>query len=82
MLELFGIDYVTEHCIAAIRAERQEEQYRCYVANCQFVLSKLVSRDAIKKQLYEILHPAPVDERSAEEIVADNIKRMGLKVVN
>lgn len=30
---------------------------------------------------YDILHPAPVDNRSANEIIADITARAGLKVV-
>lgn len=34
-----------------------------------------------KTRYYDILHPAPVDDRSADEVAADVIGRMGLKVV-
>lgn len=34
------------------------------------------------KSYDEILHPAPVDERSGDEIVADIVKRAGLTVVD
>ena len=33
------------------------------------------------KRYYDIIHPAPVDNRSAKEIVADITARAGLKVV-
>ena len=82
MLELFGSGYVIEHCIAAIKAEMKDESYRCYVTDCFMnIVNMLAGKQALKKRYYDILHPAPVDERSAEEIVADNIKRLGLKVV-
>jgi len=79
---MLGCGYVIDHCIAALKAERNVEAYRYYMSDClMIIVNGLSSKQVIKKRLYDILHPAPVDERSAEEIVADNIKRLGLKVV-
>lgn len=33
-------------------------------------------------RFYDLMHPAPVDERTGEEIAEDIIKRHGLMVVN
>lgn len=80
LLELFGSGYVIDHCVAAINAEQQEECYRVYVTD---MLANIYNGlgGSCKTRYYNILHPAPVDTRSAEEIVAENNKRMGLKVV-
>lgn len=45
------------------------------------VVNFLAGKKALQTRYYEILHPAPADERSAEEIVAERIARLGLKVV-
>ena len=71
-----------EHCVAAINAERKEEAYRIYVTDCYMtIINQLAGKQALKSRFYDFLHPVPVDNRSPEEIVAENIKRMGLKVV-
>ena len=43
------------------------------------VITALGGKDV--KRLYDILHPAPVDNRTPDQIVADITARAGLKVV-
>ena len=36
----------------------------------------------MEKTLYELLHPAPVDNRTAEEIVADICEQAGITIID
>ncbi len=51
--------------------------YRSYVCKS---LQLSVENKFISKSYDEIIHPAPVDNRTAEEIAVDFIKRHGLKL--
>lgn len=56
----------------------REWTYRHYIANCLKVRAegKVYTEDL--PSLYDIFDPAPVDERSAEEITADVVKKTGI----
>lgn len=69
-----------DHCVAAINADRATESYRVFVTDLLTgIFNSLGGK--LKTRYYDVLHPAPVETRSAEEIVAANNARMGLKVV-
>lgn len=80
-MDALGIDYLIEHCVAAISRRNRREAYEVYVADCLRLSAMGMVAKSITR-LYDILHPAPVDNRSADEIVADITARAGLKAVN
>ena len=49
--------------------------YRHYVANS---LRFIPQNKYLQSSLYDVMHPAQVDERSAEEIVEDVMAKAGL----
>ena len=51
--------------------------YRHYVANS---LKLIPENKFYQKTLYDILHPQPEDNRTAEEIITDIMTRGGLKL--
>ena len=59
-----------------MNSDIDEWMYRHYVANS--LKWGFVERTGYKDTLYEFLHPAPVETRSAEEITADVIKKTGI----
>ena len=65
--------------MAKMETARKEDFYKTYTADSlHFILRKL----GVPTQQYsEILHPAPVDNRSPDEIARERAARMGLKVV-
>lgn len=58
-----------------MNSDIDEWMYRHYVANS---LKWGVERTGYKDTLYELMHPAPVETRSAEEITADVLKKTGI----
>lgn len=80
MLDALGVDYLIEHCVAAIGQKDRREAFEVYVADClRLSAMGMVAHNVTR--FYDILHPAPVDNREPKEIVADIVKRAGLKVV-
>ena len=51
-----------------------------YVADCLRLPAMGMAAKSVVR-FYDILHPAPVDIREPKEIVADIVKKAGLKVV-
>lgn len=80
MLDLIGINYLFDHCGSVVAEKKRFEAFECYVTDC---LSAIVNGlgGKISKRFYEVLHPPKYDDRSAQEIVDDVIKRAGIKVV-
>jgi len=65
--------------MAKMEAARKEDFYKTYTADSfHLILKKL---DVETKRFTEMLHPAPVDNRSPDEIARERAARMGLKVV-
>lgn len=81
MLDLLGAEYVIEHCVAVHSARQRQEAYQVYTTDCLSAIAKGLGAK-VDRRFYDIIHPRPVDNRSAEEIANDLIKKMGLKEVN
>lgn len=81
MLDLLGAEYVIEHCVTVYSARQRQEAYQVYTTDCLSAIAKGLGAK-VDKRYYDIIHPKPVDNRSAEEIVDDIVKKMGLKEVN
>lgn len=75
-----GSGYVVDHCIAVFDDIRKKETAVSYIADCLKAIGKSVGVK-IPKRLYDVIHPAPVDHRSAAEIAADIAAKAGLKAV-
>lgn len=69
-----------EHCMAALKTSSLEEVYKIYITDCLKVMVQQWGAK-VSKRYAEIINPAPVDTRSANEIVDDITSRAGLKVV-
>lgn len=76
-----GSGYVVEHCVAALSAKRERELYETYVADSLFYIAQ-GHGVTLNRRLYEIRHPAPVDDRPTEEIVNERLAKMGITVVS
>lgn len=66
--------------MAAISSRNRREAFEVYVADCLRLSAMGMVAKSITR-FYDILHPAPVDNRSADEIIADITARAGLRAV-
>ncbi len=77
LLELLGPGHLSDALWGAMEADRQRQLYRVYVTD---VLSAIAGQLGVKfnKRYFDLLHPAPEDNRTAAEIAADVMARAGL----
>lgn len=73
------------YVIARYKAEQREMAYRIFVTDCLRITTENtadLSKEGsyISKRYYDIINPAPVDDRTGDEIVLDIISRAGLEV--
>lgn len=78
---MLGSAYLIEHCAAYLSRRNKIEALAVYVTDCLRISAMGMVANSINR-FYDILYPAPVDNRSAGEIVADITARAGLRVVN
>ena len=62
-----------------MEAARKEDFYKTYTADSFHLILKQLGMET--KRFTEMLHPAPVDDRSPDEIARERAQKMGLKVV-
>ena len=62
-----------------MNSDIRDWSYRHYVANS---LKWNVERKAYRDTLYEMMHPAPIDTRSAEEITQDVVNKTGITIID
>lgn len=83
LLNLFGSDYVFEHCITAIRQKRERKQGFYYITdslrNVNEILATKYGGKYLPERLADIMEEPKEPERSGDEIAADIIRRAGLK---
>ena len=83
-MELIGREYLIDHCISALRAYRRSEAFQEYVADSLMYLGEAVANalggSYIPTRFGDLFDDAPKDERTADEIALDIIKRAGLQV--
>ena len=77
---MLGSGYVIEHSVAAISRKNRREAFEVYVADCLRLSAMGMVAKGVTR-FYDILHPAPVDDRDPKEIVAEITAKAGLKVV-
>ena len=93
-LEMFGREYVLEHCLITVKQEREQKFQReadryCtyYLADCLRVITENTAKSVnpgnsagyIAMTLKDIMDPKPKNEKTGDEIVLDIIKRAGLQ---
>lgn len=83
LLELFGNDYVFDHCVIAIRQKAEKKQERYYIAdalyNINAILAHRYSGNYMSARLSEIMEVPKEPDKSGDEIAADIIRRAELK---
>lgn len=82
MLDLFGSGYAVEHCVSALLKSKENERCIIYMTDALYYIMHMMNGKEVIPRYYDVLHPAKKDERTAEEIADDIIKRNGLKVVS
>ena len=73
MLDLFGRDYVIEHCISEINSRYKEELYRQYVTDTLRACAKGLGTEfniSYRELMDSIVKTAPEDDRSADDIIS------------
>ena len=86
MLELYGRGYVVDHVVALLQYEVKKEKYRSYVADALKLagenLAKLTGGPYIAVRWSELngKGQSTRDNRTGDEIAADVIRRVGLKL--
>ena len=74
-----------DFCISLFQKEQEDKEVKIYYAECLRIITentaKIGGGSYITVKLDDILNPKPVDNRTAEEIAADNIKRAGIEVM-
>lgn len=88
MIDLLGRRYIIEHIASDYRRRKRYEAFQIYVTDVLKGIAdlnlKYFSRDNtaeyITRRFYEVLNPAKIDTRSADEIASDVLKRAGLSL--
>lgn len=81
LVALIGIDYLTECVMGAVMQRISEENYRVYITDCLYGISAGLGNKPVRRY-FDILHPAPVDNRTGEEIAIEHLEKLGIKVVD
>ena len=66
--------------MSKINSDINEWRYRHYVAESLRILPE--GNKQLSHTLYEVLHPAPVDNRTAEEITEDVCEKAGITIID
>lgn len=76
-----GSGYVVENCISAFMAKQERKSFEYYIADVGAAIITMFSKEKFPTY-YSLLHPEEAEEeKTGEEIAADVIARLGLKVV-
>lgn len=77
LLDALGPDILTDAILAALEDRRRAEDYEVYVTDLLRAMAQGWGA-SVPRRFWDILHPQPEDSRTAEEIAADIMDRMGL----
>ena len=84
LLDLFGSDYVIEHCTSEYLEKAKEKERTYYIANCLKNINEIIANQFGGKYLSiglkEALEPEKENTRTGDDIARDIIKRAGLSV--
>jgi hypothetical protein len=68
-----------------VKEQQREDLYRRYVAECLQNISENTAKQSggayVSSRFADLARPRPVDNRTAEEVVADVAKAAGLEVI-
>jgi hypothetical protein len=81
MLDVLGTDYIFQHILQTLEAERKETLYRYYVTDVLQVIAENTSKNGgmrMNVRYCDLLKNKPQDNRSGKEIAADVIRKAGL----
>lgn len=77
MLDLFGREYVIDHCVAALKAERQEQNKVMYITDVMRLTLDAVARlgngNVNIPRYADIIKPPKEEKRTPDEII-DHMK--------
>lgn len=73
-LDLFGLRYVIDYCMTALKEENETKAFRIYLAECARIITGNTCGDPnkrayIDRRFVDIINPRPIEKRSAEEII-------------
>jgi hypothetical protein len=74
------------YCLARLEEKQKQEAYKIYVTDALQLLTESSAVLAgngcryLSKRYEDMLSGAPEDDRTAEEIIAETVKRAGLEV--
>lgn len=78
--------FVIDHCLDEFEIEQKEKIYWVYVTEGLRAIADNTMRFAggtsIKARYIDLIDPKPQENRTGEQIVADVVKKAGLKVVS
>lgn len=68
-----------------VKEQQREDLYRSYVTDCLQNISENTAKQSggayVSARFADLIKPKPVDNRTAEEVVADVAKAAGLEVI-
>lgn len=70
--------YLTDAIYAAAASRQRDDSYKIYTTDLLRCIAQAMGC-TVERRYYDILHPAPVDDRDAEEIGSDFMRRHGLR---
>lgn len=83
-MELFGRGYVIDHVLASLQHEAAEKRLYAYITDALKVMTENTAKFAggayISARWIESELPEKKEEKSGDEIAADIIQRIGLKL--
>lgn len=83
MLDLYGSGYVFEHVLSSIQQEQRQRRYQNYIADVLRLMGENVAGLChgmyITTKWSDMADPQKQEERNADDIARDIIKRAGLR---
>lgn len=83
MLDLYGKQYVIDHCVDSYREEQERKGAIIYITDALFAISGNTAGQPGKqmgKRFYDVLNPPKEETRTPQEVVRhmkDRIKALG-----
>ena len=78
MLDLLGVEYVIDHVISEHNKRLEEFAYRNYTSDLLKVIAENMGVE-VNSRFADFIQIGEKDERSADDIVLDIMKKAGLK---
>lgn len=81
LVDMIGSGYVVECCISALNRKTELRNFQTYITDAAYLIMRALGYKGDIPRYYELMHPQPKDERTAEQIAEDVLAKHGLKVV-